>query len=256
MLRIVAKNIAKIMLLVGMVAGGTAGVWTYERHQSTAWQIQKLEQQRQKLEEEKHQLETVVQRLSDETRVAEVLVTDQKTVEGYLRTTLLFVEYARDGTALTPKTFTIDGATAHIDAMVIKFDRDFVAQNDPLRGHSIALFRRLFGESQSPERGWPIDEPGKIPDIYRGPRESIEQTAKLAAFEQDLWQNFWRLAEDKEYRTSKGVRVANGQGIWGPFAPDKLYTLTLDADGGLNLTSEPLKGIYREAMKQRVTKAE
>lgn len=253
MLRAFAVNLVKLTFLCGLVAGGTAGVYYYERHQSTTWQIQKLEQEREKLETQKQQLQTVVQRLSDEKRVAEILVQDQKQIDGKLSTTLLFVEYAKDGSALPPKTFTIGGNTAHIDAMVIKFDRDFVGQNDPLRGHSIALFHKLFGDTQTPENGFVIDVPGQIPDIYRGTPES---SAKLAAFESDLWQNFWRLAEDKEYRTAKGIRVANGQGIWGPFSPNKLYTLVLDADGGLNLTSEPLKGIYREAMKQKISKSE
>ena len=253
MLRSLVVNLAKFTLLAGVVIGGSAGVYSYQHHQSTAFRIEMLEQEREKLEIQKQQLQTVVQRLSDEKRVAEILVRDQKKLDGRLTTTLLFVEYAKDGSALPSKTFTIDGNTAHIDAMVIKFDRDFIAKNDPLRGHSIALFHRLFGDTQTPDDGFPIDAPGKIPDIYRGTGES---TAKLAAFELDLWQNFWRLAEDKEYRAAKGIRVANGQGIWGPFSPDKLYTLTLDADGGLNLTSEPLKGIYREAMKQNVSKSE
>ena len=155
------------------------------------------------------------------------------------------VEYTRDGSALPAKSFTIDGNIAHVDAMVIKFDHDFVAQNDPLRGHSIALFRRLYSESMTPANGFPIDEPGKIPDIYRGSADP----AKQVAFEKELWQNFWRLAEDKPYRESKGVRVADGQSLWGPFLPDRLYTITLDANGGLNRTSEPLRGIYREALK-------
>jgi hypothetical protein len=252
MFRTLATTVAKLSLFIGLVAGGSVSVWYYQHRQSAAFQVQKLEQEKQKLQEQKQQLETIVQRLSDEKRVAEVLVRDQKTVDGVLHSTLLFVEYARDGTALPSKTFTIEGNTAHIDAMVIKFDRDFVAQNDPLRGHSIALFRRLFSESQSPGNAYPIDEPGKIPEIYRG----SDNASGLKAFEQELWQNFWRLAEDKDYRASKGVRVANGQGIWGPFSLDKLYTLTLDSDGGLNLTSEPLKGIYREAMKQRFSNSE
>src|SRR6266550_3409417 len=147
MIRSVVKSLAKGLLLIGVIGGATASLVVYERRQSAAWQIQQLEKQRQKLEEEKRELQTVVTRLSDEKRVAEVLVTDQKQVGQTLRTTLLFVEYARDGTALKPKTFTIEGNTAHIDAMVIKFDRDFVGHNDPLRGHSIALFRRLFGEA-------------------------------------------------------------------------------------------------------------
>ena len=91
-----------------------------------------------------------MQRLEAEKRVAEVLVTDQKQGEdGVLRTTLLFVEYAKDGSTLPPRSYIIEGKSAHLDAMVIKFDHDYVARNDPLRGHSIALFCRLFGVSGS-----------------------------------------------------------------------------------------------------------
>lgn len=246
------KTILKAVLLALFGGGVAVGGWYYQRRHSAAWQVEQLEQQKQKLEQEKAQLQTVVNRLSEEKRVAEVLVTDQSEVEGTLKTTLLFVEYAKDGSSLPAKMFTIDGKAAHIDAMVIKFDRGLIAANDPLRGHSVALFRRLFGDNQPPEKAFAIDEPGKVPSIYRGEN----QPAGQAAFEQDLWQNFWRLAEDKTYRADKGVRVANGQGIWGPFVPDRLYTITLDSDGGLNLASEPLKGIYKEAMKQRMTRSD
>jgi hypothetical protein len=49
-----------------------------------------------------------------------------------------------------------------------------------------------------------------------------------------------------------GVRAtggAQGEAVWRPFEPGKLYTITLQHDGGLNITSEPLKGIYSEALK-------
>jgi hypothetical protein len=252
MLRRAVTTSLKIVLTVAVLAGAGVGVWYCTRDNSAAKQIEKLQQQQAKLEEQKKELETVVQRLEADRRVAEVLVTDQKTGgDGVLRTTLLFVEYAKDGSSLPPRSFTIEGNSAHVDAMVIKFEHDYIARNDPLRGHSIALFNRLFGDKQKPEEAFRIDEPGRVPDIYRGAAK--QQSAELARFESNLWNNFWRLADDKEYRVSQGVRVASGQGVWGPFAPDRLYTLTLDADGGLNLTSEPLKGIYREAMKQRLT---
>jgi hypothetical protein len=143
---------------------------------------------------------------------------------------------------LPPKVFTIEGKLAHVDAMVIKFDRHFVEEGDPIRGHSIALFTKIYGDKQSPASATSIDEKGKIPDVYR------DADPKLASFEQDLWSNFWRLADDDVYRKEKGVRVAMGQGVWGMFEQDKLYRVTLESDGGLNLTSEPLRGIYREAM--------
>ena len=252
MLRTTVRILGSTTLLAALAGGGVVGYHAYLDHQSVARQIEQLEREKQKLQEDKDHLQTAIERLCAEKRVAEVLVTDQGQVDGKLRTTLLFVEYARDGTALPPKTFTVNGNAAHIDAMVIKFDRGLVAADDALRGHSVALFHRLFGDDQPPEQGFAIDAPGAIPDVYRGDKQPAEQRR----FEQDLWRNFWRLADDKAYRAEMGVRVANGQGIWGPFAPDRLYTITLDADGGLNMASEPLKGIYREAMKQRMTKAE
>jgi hypothetical protein len=250
MMRTALKTITKTGLLAMLVGGGSFSIWFYAHRHSSDYQIEQLESQKRQLEKEKQQLQTVVQRLSDEKRVAEVLVTDQKTVDGTLRTTLLFDEYKHDGSTLPPRLFTIEGNIAHIDAMVIKFDRGLIAQNDPLRGRSVALFHRLFGDKQSPQQAFAIDPPGQPPAIYRGdPTEPATQ----AAFEKELWQNFWRLAEDKDYRQSKGVRIANGQGIWGPFSPDRLYIITLDSDGGLNLTSEPLKGIYKDALQQRLS---
>jgi hypothetical protein len=232
------RNLAKILWLSTLIVGGGVGIWIYQDHYSTARQVAKLEAQ-------KKQLEDMIGRLSAEKRVADIVVTDQKASEGVLNTELLFVEYTHTGSALPARSFTIKGKWVHIDAMVIKFDRELVKQNDPLRGHSIALFTRMYGDHQSPADAFMIDEPGKIPAIYQSPDSSAN------SFEQTLWNDFWKLAADENYRKSRGVRVAQGEGVWGPFDPGRLYTITLQADGGLNLTSEPLKGIYLEAMKKK-----
>ena len=229
------RSIAKLAFLTLLVAAGAVGLMLHRRDTTVA-QLNEANQRNE-------QLKQVVQRLGAERRVADVIVTEQKTVDGVLKTTLLFVEYARDGSTLPARRFTVDGNIAHVDAMVVKFDRDFVQKDDPLRGHSIALFTRLYGENQPPEKGFRIDAPERIPDVYRGADPYVTD------FERELWQNFWKLAEDDGYRQSKGVRVAQGEGVWVPFQPDRLYTLTLDSDGGLNITSAPLKGIYREALK-------
>jgi hypothetical protein len=232
------RTTAKLLGLFILVLAGSAGIIAYHNHFAAE---QKIEQ----LKEEKQQLQQIVKRLSDEKRVAEVLVTEQATVDGELQTTLLFVEYAKDGTPLPPKSFSVVGKMAHVDAMVIKFDRDFIQENDPLRGHSIALFTKIYGDKQSPAEAQPIDEPGTIPDVYRG------ADPRVSRFEMELWQNFWKLANDPAYREKYGVRIANGQGLWGPFEPDKIYTITIESDGGLNMTSEPVRGIYREALKRK-----
>jgi hypothetical protein len=233
------RAISKILSLATVLTIGLISIFLYREHTAS-------EREKTQLQNENEQLKLVVDRLTDERRVAEMLVTGQKLVNGIPQTTLLFVEYARNGSTLPPKTFTISGDTVHLDAMVIKFEHDFVKQNDPLRNHSLALFTRIFGNHQSPDEGSMVDKPGQIPDYYRG----IDP--RVSDFETELWNNFWKLADDEAYRQKKGVRVSDGEGKWWPCQPDRLYTITIESDGGLNVTSEPVKGIYREAMHQKV----
>ena len=234
------RTTAKLLGLFILVIAGSSGIIAYHNHFAAERKVEQLQ-------EEKKQLQQIVKRLGEEKRVAEVLVTEQATVDGELHTTLIFVEYAKDGSPLPPKSFSFVGKMAHIDAMVIKFDRGFVEENDALRGHSIALFTKIYGDKQSPAEASHIDEPGTIPSVYRG------VDPRVSKFEQELWKNFWKLAEDPAFRQQHGVRVANGQGLWGALEADKIYTITIESDGGLNMTSEPLKGIYREALKRKST---
>lgn len=236
MFRALAK-VTGFVFVVGLIG---AGLLFYQDRYFNSARIEKLE-------EDKKQLQQIVQRLEGERRVADVLVSRREVIDGVTQTTLLFVEYDKAGNALPAKSFVINGTSAHIDAMVIKFDHDFVAQNDPLRGHSIALFTKIYGENQSPAQAAPIDVPGSIPDIYRG------ADPRITEFETKLWKDFWKLYEDQSYRASMGVRALGGHGVWGPFEQGKLYTLTLESDGGLNLTCEPLKGIYQAALRQPST---
>jgi len=231
------RSLTRIIGLAFMIVAGSVALYVYQDRFSAAHKIERLQ-------EEKKVLQQVVQRLSDEKRVADVLVTDQKVVNGVPHTTLLLVEYDKSGQPLPAKSFEVMGTQAHVDALVIKFDRHFVGEGDPLRGHSVALFQRIYGDHENPAGAQRIDEPGKIPLVYRG------ADPRVSEFEQELWRDFWRLADDEQYRKSMGVRVAQGDGVWRPFEPGKLYTITLQTDGGLIINSEPLKGIYSEALKR------
>ncbi len=231
------RTLAKTLVVLVLTLGGGVGLYLYLQHNSAARQIARLEEQKQELTQ-------FVQRLSTEKRVADVIVSRTETIDHVLHTTLLFVEYDKKGQPLPAKTLVVQGAMIHFDALVIKFDRDFVQRNDPLRGHSIALFTKVYGDHQAPEAATPIDDPNSAPEVYRG------AAAQVTQFETALWKDFWRLASDESFRAGFGVRIANGQGVWGPLEPNKLYTLTLESSGGLNLNSEPMRGIYREALKQ------
>lgn len=188
-------------------------------------------------------LENIALRLQTDARVADILVTQQqRDAAGQLRTTLLFVEYGRDGEPLAPKRFEVVGDRVHVETQLIKFERHFVREGDPLRGKSLVLFTSIYGSATPPDQGQPVDEPGRIPGIYRGsdPLDS--------KFEQSLWEDFWKLMADTQYANSKGVRVAQGETVWGIFQPEKLYTITLESAGGLSLTNQPLSPIYQEAL--------
>jgi hypothetical protein len=228
------RALSKTVFLLLLILGGSAGLYFYHYHLSQEYQIEQLQAQ-------KEELEQVVGRLQTERRVAKILVTDQKVVNGNEQTTLLFVEYRHDGSALPARQFVIPGDEAHIDAEIVKFKDEYVKEGDPLRGQSILLFVRIYGASQSPEDGQPIDTPGMIPDIYRGSDPHVSD------FEEGIWSQFWTLYKDQEARDSLGIRAMHGEGLYGPFDRQHLYTITVRPDGA-TMNVEPLDPIYRAAM--------
>ena len=234
-----ARTVIKVVFLGMLVLAGSAGIYLYQHSDPDARQIADLTRQ-------KEQLEQIVQRLSAERRIAQVLVTQQhRDEQGVLVTTLLFVEETRSGRTLPPKQVVVRGEHAYIDALVIKFDKPYLENGDALRGQSIALFDKIFGSAQTPQDATRIDSPGHIPEIYR------DTDPRISEFEQSLWQRFWELAADPEQAAAAGVRVAHGQSVYGPFEPDKLYTLTIETNGNISMTSQPVPAVYREAMKRR-----
>ena len=240
----ITRALTKVALLAVATLMATGGLWLWVNRTDDRDRL--IEQ----LQQENEKLANVAERLQTERRVADILVTDQRRDPGgTLHTTLLFVEYGRNGEALPPKRFEVVGDRVHVETQLIKFDRGFVAEGDPLRGKSIALFTSVYGSATPPDEGQPVDEPGRAPLIYRGtdPRQS--------EFEQELWADFWNLMASTEYANSKGVRVAQGETVWGIFSPDKLYTITLESAGGLSLTNRPLEPIYQEALGQRMQQA-
>ena len=130
----------------------------------------------------------------------------------------------------------------------ILYLEDMTQQVAPASEQSLSAIRERgrnsFEESIRP-RLPRIDEPGKIPDIYAGAGPRVTE------FETELWKNFWRLADDPDYRKEKGVSVADGDGTWRPIAPGSIYSLTLQATGDVTISSEPIKGIYKEMLKRQ-----
>ena len=184
-------------------------------------------------------LQRVVERLTSERRIAQVAAVSRSIdpATGYPSLNLQFVEFDHAGRAMPPRHFYVLGDVVYFDALVIKFENDYVAAGDALRGRSIYLFRRVFGEKQAPETGEPIDDSGfsgtGIPDVYR-------VAEAPSAYEVELWSNFWRYANDPEAAKAAGVRVVQGEAVYTKILLERIYTLTIEADGGINIVANRL----------------
>lgn len=229
------RALAKVLCLAILAFGGSVGMYLIFSHDAARQQVAELEKRNQELDQ-------IRQRLETDRRIAKVLVTDQKSVDGKLKTTFLFSEYGRDGAALPAKQFTIDGNEAHFDAQVVNFKDEYVERGDPFRGQSILLFVRVYGADQAPDDGYPIDQAGAVPEIYRG------WDPQSSAFELDIWKDFWKLYNDEEARDAKGIRGLDGEGLYGQLLPGHIYTITLRSTGDGTIHEEPAEPIIRQSI--------
>jgi hypothetical protein len=230
--------VIRVLGLAAVIAGALGGWWWWE-HQRQARLIAELSGR--------------LDRLKAEDLVGDLAVTGQERgPDGAMVTHLSFVEY-RPGTTdkLIAKTFTVRGEEVYVDALVVHFDDRFVEVGDGLRGRSLLLFRRAFGDQQKPSEGVPLWTSG-------GGREDpvpagLEQGGAAAAFERDLWVRFWTLANDPEAAHRAGVRVAQGEAPHVVARPHQIYQLKLRAAGGLELKPR-LSQALREEMEHKAAR--
>ena len=181
-------------------------------------------------------LQTALQLLKIDHRLARIEVLAQAPSADdpkKLATTLRFAEIGPDGNPLhPPQEMTILGTLAYVDALVIKFEDRFIEQGDALRGTSVCLFRRLFGEFQQPHEGHPLDTVGARPAAYSPGDEP-------SPFERDLWSRFWEYADQPEKAARAGVRAIHGEAPFIELRPGRTYDIELRASGGLSIRPAP-----------------
>lgn len=181
-------------------------------------------------------LDVAMKLLKVDHRLAEIEVISQGSKADEpdkVRTLMRFTEVSQDGEPLAPPIeATIEGRTVYVETLVIKFGDEYVERGDALRGTSICLFRRLFGEDQQPSAGVPIDSVGTQPLIYGG-----DDTPD--PLYRDLWSRFWEYANDPELARSRGVRALHGEAPFIEVQPGKRYRVELRSSGGLTIRPEP-----------------
>lgn len=115
-----------------------------------------------KLEQEKQRLETYLKILKHIERRARVEVLRQvRDQQGNLQTTIRFTETDASGKPISvSRDMTLPGQEVYFDTLLIKFEDHFVEQGDPLKGHALMLFRRIFSSTMRAEDGFVIDREG------------------------------------------------------------------------------------------------
>jgi hypothetical protein len=127
---------------------------------------------------------------------------------------------------------TLPGEEFYIDALVVRFDRKYVEAGDGLRGKSLLLFRRAFGDQQKPVDGVPLftgQAGSQIPELMQVDRVPSD-------FEKQIWTRFWDYANDPTLAAAQGIRVAQGEAPHIRAVAGQVYKLTLRSSGGLEIT--------------------
>ena len=169
-----------------------------------------------------------------------VLEQDVDPTTSRLYTVGQFVEVNDQGQPISaPKEFRINGDVVYIDNWVVKFDDKYVEHAESDRSTSLVLFRRIFGEDQTPNEGFPIDTVGARPKAYGSDN-------RVSDFEKQIWDEFWTIANDEAKAKELGIRAAHGEAPSMKLQKGKSYRVLLRASDGLSITPDsgppPIQG--------------
>ncbi|MBM3976206.1 MAG: hypothetical protein FJ299_04365 [Planctomycetes bacterium] len=226
-----------------VLVAGVAAYWTFWARAQFAEQRREIELREQRIaalaidlaarDARIRELEAALRLLKVDHRVARLEVLGQvPAANDTVETRLRFTELRADGAPLAPSLeFSVRGKRVYVEALVIRFDDTFVERGEALRGTSICLFQRAFGDQQEPAQGPSLDASGQLPRAYadeEGPDP----------FYADLWRHFWTYAHDPRAAEAKGVRALQAEAPSVEAQVGRSYRIELRASGGLLLKVE------------------
>ena len=200
----------------------------------------KVDFEKQKVEHEKTQVEngrlkTSIQLLKVDRRLANVEVLETSTNDdGEPIMNVRFTEYDQFGDAIgSSKDFELRGDTMYVDCWVVKFGDKYVEQADALRSASLCVFKGIYGNLDGPEGSQSLDTNSveDFPSVYSEDRKT--------AFEEQIWGDFWRLANDEDSQEELGIRAIHGQANYLRVQPGKTYEVNVRSSGAASL--EPVR---------------
>jgi hypothetical protein len=170
-------------------------------------------------------LKAAISSLVQEDQIGFAKVIRQETRDGKLFTTLRFVETARGDMTrkVLEKEYEIEGDVVHFDTLVVTFSDQAVMDG---KARSLYLWRRIYGEHQSPADGFPIETPGTNPERYAGLLHELKLPER-----QLFWSAIWDLANDPEALRDHGIKAIYGNAVYKRLRPGLIYVFKIGADG-------------------------
>lgn len=190
--------------------------------------------------EERAILKQVIDRLSADSRIAEVLVTQSRFNEQSkkIETTIKFLEYDAAGKPLEPRYLTFQGNIIQFQSLVIRFHDKLVQSGDKIRGKSVYLFLKAFVLDSESTQVFDLTETYSIPQGYKVPGVQSD-------FEKGLWREFWNYALDPQARERAGIKNAQIEAPGSMFLPGTIYTIRIEHDGGIRIDTQPIPEILK-----------
>lgn len=164
--------------------------------------------------------------LTDENKIGYAKVLYQtKDANGVLRTTLRFVETARDNEIqkVLEREYTIEGDIVHFDALIVKFSDKMVMDG---RKRSLYLWRRIYGEKMTPQDGFPIEEFGAEPGRYGDLLTELPVEKR-----QVFWSGMWDLANNPDKLAEYGISAIYGSVTYTQLRKGLIYIFRITPTG-------------------------
>lgn len=174
---------------------------------------------------ENKQLKLALTNLTQEDQIGYAKVLSQTTRDGQVYTRLKFVETARNNKLekVLETDYEIQGNVVHFDALIIKFDNRMVMDG---KERALYLWRRVYGEKQPPEAGFPIETPGQEPQRYKEIMQKLSMSDR-----QMFWSAIWDLSNNPDQLREFGIQAVFGNAIYTKLQEGLIYIFKIDATG-------------------------
>lgn len=175
---------------------------------------------------ENHELNKAIKNLTSEEQIGyATLQSQERDPTGQLQSTIRFVQTAagKPKEVVSEQLFTIAGDVIHFDALIVKFTSEYVKDG---KGRSLYLWRRIYGEANSPASGELIDIPNEAPERY------YSITRALKVNDSDIfWESIWALANNPDQLSQHGVTAVFGNAIYTRMEPNKVVLFKINSSG-------------------------